>query len=215
MKIVEVEIIFAQQQLTLINQRALFWKDQSCLVIADLHLGKAAHFRRNGIPIPTQTHQRDVDSLKVLLQHYQPNHLLIVGDMFHAFQNDEVDSFTSLLNEHVDTEVILVKGNHDRLKADKIIALGVHAIKDSHTINPIRFVHQPDLDASVYQIAGHIHPGVTIKLPTHKNVRLPAFVVTEMQIILPAFSQFTGVDTHTQLQDAQYFALYNDGIIKL
>lgn len=215
MKIVEEEIIFGQHKLTLNNQRTLFWRDASCLVIADLHLGKAAHFRRNGIPIPTQTHQKDIDNLKVLLQLYKPRYLLIVGDMFHAFQNQEVDSFATLLDAYADTEVILVKGNHDRIKVDKIIALGVHAIKESHTINNVRFVHQPDFDSHFYQISGHIHPGVTIKLPTRKNIKLPAFIVAEKNIILPAFSQFTGIDTQCQLKEAQYFALYDDGIIKI
>ena len=38
--------------LTFTNARALYWKKENALIISDLHVGKSAHFRKNGIAIP-------------------------------------------------------------------------------------------------------------------------------------------------------------------
>ena len=40
------------QELELLPQKAIYWKDRNCLLIADLHLGKSTHFRKNGIAVP-------------------------------------------------------------------------------------------------------------------------------------------------------------------
>jgi metallophosphoesterase superfamily enzyme len=47
-----VDIEAAGEVLTLLPQRALFWPAMSMLVIADIHFGKAASFRAQGIPGP-------------------------------------------------------------------------------------------------------------------------------------------------------------------
>jgi metallophosphoesterase superfamily enzyme len=52
MKIIEKLISIKKESFILTNQRALFWKETSALILSDLHLGKTAHFRKNGIPLP-------------------------------------------------------------------------------------------------------------------------------------------------------------------
>jgi len=51
---------------------------------ADLHLGKAATFRRAGIPVPEGTSARDLARLATLVRDTGADRLLILGDLFHA-----------------------------------------------------------------------------------------------------------------------------------
>jgi len=64
-------------------------------------------------------------------------------------------------------------------------------------------------------ISGHIHPGVFIKGRGKQRIKLPCFQVTENQLILPAFSLFTGLNTRQSLQKCKNFAFTNDGIFEV
>src|SRR3569623_749217 len=46
----EVEVFV--ELFELLPQRAIFWKKEKMLLLADMHLGKVNHFRRSGIPAP-------------------------------------------------------------------------------------------------------------------------------------------------------------------
>ena len=48
----EISINFAGEQLTLNQYRSIFWDKEKSLILSDLHLGKTAHFRKNGIALP-------------------------------------------------------------------------------------------------------------------------------------------------------------------
>lgn len=64
MTIIEQSIDFGNSKFILTNQRAVFWPAQMALLLSDLHLGKAAHFRKNGIALPTQVTMQDIQRLK-------------------------------------------------------------------------------------------------------------------------------------------------------
>lgn len=210
----EQEITWAQHTLILTNKKAIYWPAQKTLILSDLHLGKAAHFRRNGIPIPSQIHQRDLDVLEKLLLHYAVKKVIVVGDLIHAHQNGEVLDFKNFLQQFSEIEFILIKGNHDRIADRKILDLGMKAIYNTFNIDGIEFVHEPEKCAD-YQISGHIHPGVTVRLPTNKHFRLPSYVVSESMIILPAFSQFTGLDTKQSFEKSVNYAILDTGIMAI
>jgi len=93
MNIKKKEITIAQQHFTLTNQSALFWKEHSTLVISDLHLGKTAHFRKNGIALPVDLIKEDLKRLRDLIIHFDAEQLLIVGDFLHAGKNSEIEIF--------------------------------------------------------------------------------------------------------------------------
>lgn len=46
------------------NLRAVFWKRENALIIIDLHIGKSAHFRKNGIAIPAGILEKDLKNLQ-------------------------------------------------------------------------------------------------------------------------------------------------------
>ena len=208
----EQEITWATHKLILTNKKAIYWQGQRTLILSDLHLGKAAHFRRNGIPIPAQIHQKDLDLLEILLHYYDVQKVIVVGDLIHANANGEVLDFNNFLQKFQAIEFILIKGNHDRIADRKILDLGFKSVCNTLNVEGITFVHEPE-NCAEFQISGHIHPGVTVKLPTNKHFRLPSFVVSEQMIILPAFSQFTGLDTKQLLDKAVNYAVLDTGIM--
>ena len=208
----EQEITWAAQKLTLTNQKAIYWEKQKTLILSDLHLGKAAHFRRHGIPIPSQIHHKDLGILEKLILHYQVDKVIIVGDLIHANQNGEVLDFKNFLQHFKEVQFLLIKGNHDRIAERKILDLGIAGIYDSYELDGLCFVHEPQ-PCEGKLISGHIHPGVTVRLPTNKHFRLPSFVVSEDMIILPAFSRFTGLDTKQVVQKAVNYAVLDTGIM--
>jgi len=54
---------------------------------------------------------------------------------------------------------------------------------------PFRFCHHPGSHPPLYTFAGHLHP--VVKLPGLPS-RWPIFWIQPTQLILPAFSDFTG-----------------------
>ena len=43
------------EAITLLAERGLLWPVQKALIVADLHWGKAGHFRKHGIAVPAKT----------------------------------------------------------------------------------------------------------------------------------------------------------------
>lgn len=215
MNVVEQAISFAGETLVLTNQRALFWPRKEALVLSDLHLGKAAHFRKNGIALSTQVSVHDLQRLAQLIAHYTARLVIIAGDLVHAGANKEVELFGTLTEQFSETRFILIRGNHDRFPDDKLKAIGIYAVYQQWNMDTIDFSHKYNEDTGGPTISGHIHPGVSVQLPAGKRLRLPCYVVTENRLILPAFSLFTGLDTSLVSEDAEYYAFYEGGIFKI
>ena len=171
--------------------KAIFWKEKSVLILSDLHLGKAAHFRKYGIPIPSQIHSEDMMRLYSLIKTFSPTKIIIVGDLFHSDYNDEWNMFESLVISLPQTNFHLIKGNHDLLD-DHIYDKTVQCF-DELEIKPFSFVHDPEKSTSgLYAICGHIHPSISIKAKGRQNMRVSCFYFSEKFGVLPSFGNFTG-----------------------
>ena len=46
------QIKIQQQNFVLLSSGAIYWIEKATLMLADPHLGKIAHFRKNGIAVP-------------------------------------------------------------------------------------------------------------------------------------------------------------------
>ena len=58
----------------------MYWERENTLILSDIHIGKTAHFRKHGIPMPDDVLQNDLKRLKQLIQHFKAKTLLVVGD---------------------------------------------------------------------------------------------------------------------------------------
>ncbi len=207
----EIEVL--GEQLLLCNQRAMFWEAKSMLILSDMHIGKSAHFRKNGIPIPNAVLKNDLDKLEKLIAYFGAQQVLINGDILHAGDNTDVDFFCDWKNG-IPAEFHLIKGNHDRISKDLEAKLCLTSVQEELKTGPFCFVHELDETRADFQITGHIHPGIEIRNKI-KNIRLPCFAVTERQILLPAFSEFTGLDTRNLPSRATFFPFTSNEIFEL
>ena len=199
----EISINFAGEQLTLNQYRSIFWDKEKSLILSDLHLGKTAHFRKNGIALPNGVIEKDLENLQKLIEHYEPEKIIIVGDLFHAELNSEIEIFRKWFEDFNTIKWLLVKGNHDRFS--KKFGMEETEIHETETLI---FCHESLDSLQKPQIGGHIHPGVTLMAQNRQKLKFPCFLVSENQIILPAFSQFTGLDTNFEKKQSSTFKKY-------
>jgi len=205
-----LEIQIEGEKLILLPQRACFWERKSTLIISDLHLGKAGHFRKHGIPVSRQVHITDLAILNSLLKTHQPKRLILLGDLFHSVENLEWIDFQKFMGEHLNVEFILVQGNHDILE-EYPKSLTVRAKLEEA---PFSFTHIKEED-EYYNVSGHIHPGVTIRGRARQGITMSCFLFSETHAILPAFGQFTGIKKIKPLSTDRAFAITDRSVIEL
>ena len=100
----------------LLPGRAAFLAATATLLVADVHLGKAATFRNAGIPVPEGSAQADLARLERLVRDTAARRLIVLGDLFHARSGCTqavFDEFAAARAGMPDTEVLLIAGNHD------------------------------------------------------------------------------------------------------
>lgn len=212
MNIITHDISFAGTSLTLTNQRVLFWKKHNILILSDLHLGKAAHFRKNGIALPTQVTLHDLQRLENLIRYLPVKQVVIVGDIIHAGANTEVSLLQHFIGKFPDIHFVLIKGNHDRFTNTQWTTMGIHQIYQDWYLDNIYFTHQTNIIPHSATIIGHAHPGVRVRMPTKQFITFPCFVVSSQQITLPAFSRFTGLNTSPVSRDSARYAFHEQDI---
>ncbi|PQJ80318.1 ligase-associated DNA damage response endonuclease PdeM [Polaribacter porphyrae] len=215
-KIVTHKILCNNEVLELTNQRVIFWKSQSSLILSDLHIGKSAHFQKSGIPIPSSILAKDLERLLELIHHFKANELIVVGDLFHASYNSDLDEFKDWLTQFNNLKIKLIKGNHDRLKTIVYEDFGIEVFHKDLQIYSLKFVHDfKKTDKNAFTISGHTHPGVSIKGKGKQRIKLPCFQVTESQLILPAFSLFTGLNTKDCPKNCTNYCFTEDGFFEV
>jgi DNA ligase-associated metallophosphoesterase len=182
-------------------ERAIWWEAERTLIVSDLHLGKAAHFRRHGIAVPNAVNADTLNRLESLVAQWNPKSLLVLGDLFHSEENAEWGEFRAWMmriRTEYDLQTIhLVEGNHDILPESAFQGLD---IQRSTTWNrePFVFAHDPKhlvhLPAGAIGVAGHLHPAVSMKGKGKQSLKLPCwwFDAKRQILTVPTFGTFTG-----------------------
>lgn len=214
-----MEYILRQQRLILLSEKAIWWTEEKMLLVADIHLGKVGHFRQAGIPVPTKIHYADLHTLSTLIRQYCPHSLTILGDLFHSKLNNEWLMFEEWCENHKNLEINLIKGNHDIIPTKLFESQHIKVFPTTWEKPPFIFSHIPldtnDLDESLYNLCGHLHPAVTLNGKGKQSLRLPCFYFTQKQGYLPAFGQFTGMANITAKHGDTIFAIANENVIQI
>lgn len=190
----DIPFEWREQHWRLSAGRAVFWEEEQTLIIADLHVGKSAHFRKAGIAVPANIVQEDLYRLQRLITKYHPKQVIVVGDMFHSSANNDVQYFKLWRQQFALIPFLLITGNHDILAPELYKELDIDQ-EDSLCLHNIFFVHDAaDAPSSCneYVFSGHIHPGVRLVGYGRQHLRLPCFYFGPEAAVLPAFSHFTG-----------------------
>lgn len=205
-----------ERKLLLLSQKAVLIPDERVLLVTDLHLGKANHFRRSGIPVPNAINSKNLETLVQLVNSHKPERVIFLGDLFHSTYNEEWEALGQVVRHFADVQFQLVRGNHDvmselqykrcRLEVFEMLQLG-----------PFLFTHEPmdTIPENQYNISGHIHPGVKLRGKGRQSIVLPCFYFGKNQAILPAFGAFTGFVKVRVKKGDQVFIIAEQQIIKI
>jgi len=169
---------------------ALFWPEQSLLVVADLHFEKGSAFAARGVFLPPYDTASTLAALARLIAFYQPRCVVALGDSFHdctAGQRISTDDRRGIRGLQLGRDWIWIAGNHDQL-----LPAGVGGEpKAQFALGPIVFRHEPAAGEVVGEIAGHLHPVARVA-GRGGSVRRRSFVSNGARCVLPAFGAFAG-----------------------
>src|SRR5690606_7264548 len=200
-----------KQNFTLHHSGAIFWNEKKMLLIADVHLGKVAHFRKHGAAIPANAAFQNLEKLTEICNHFQPETICFLGDLFHSKLNEEWRDFEKWV-EYTKANVILISGNHDIIPKYLYEDLGVKVF-DELLLDGFLLTHHPTEINGTFNFSGHVHPGVRMRGVGRQYMRFPCFYKTDNQLILPAFGNFTGKHILKPSKMDEVFAIVEGEVI--
>jgi len=205
------KISIKNNDFTLHPSGAIFWEIKKMLLITDVHLGKVVHFRKHGAPVPANAAYKNLEKLTEVTNHFEPDTVCFLGDLFHSKLNEEWQDFEKWV-AYCKAEVILITGNHDVIPRYLYEDIGVKVF-DELLLDGFHLTHHPTEIKGTFNFSGHIHPGIRMKGIGRQFLKLPCFYKTENQLILPAFGNFTGKHILTPSETDEIFAIVEGEVI--
>jgi uncharacterized protein len=167
---------------------ALFWEEQSLLVVSDLHLEKGSSFASRGVLLPPYDTAATLSRLAAVIARHDPKTVIALGDSFHdrnAHERLSAPDREAISALQARRDWIWISGNHDpALPSD----LG-GVVASEVAIGAIVFRHQPTGAAG--EIAGHLHPKARVATRARWLERR-CFASDGERAILPAFGAYSG-----------------------
>jgi DNA ligase-associated metallophosphoesterase len=202
-----MRIAVRDEEFELLPDRCLYWPSQELLVVADVHLGKAETFQQQGLWLPAGSGGKDLSILRKVIAGRLVRRLIFLGDLVHSMAGvtGEVREDFARWMRNFGGEVQVVVGNHDAGLAKRWPAAWEQATLCDHVrLGDFVFQHHPvskaDAKEDFYWV-GHLHPTIPLQKGPDR-VRLPGFVISEFQGLLPAFSNLSGgYDVPTSFND--------------
>ena len=180
---------FAGEQFQALGSGALFWPDQRCLCVSDLHLCKTERTaRRHGTQLPPYETRDTLRRLSDAIDLTKPAQVICLGDSFDdlaAAQALSEDDRLEVSRLQAGRRWIWIEGNHDPGPVD----LGGEHLAEL-SLGPITFRHIAMRDGSA-EISGHYHPKATL-VTRARAISRPAFLKDRQRLIMPAFGTYTG-----------------------
>ena len=210
-----VEIDVAGARLRLLGQRAACLVDEATLLVADAHIGKAASFRRLGVPVPRGTTTQTLQRLSQAIEASGARRVVFLGDMLHsahAHAPATMQALAAWRMAHASLELCLVRGNHDERAGDPPAVLGVQAVDEPLRLGGLALCHHPRPLTGAYVLAGHLHPCVVVAGRAHQRLRLPCFHFGDRVGVLPAFGAFTGMHALRPGAGERVYVVVDDGV---
>lgn len=202
--------------LEILPEGAAFVRDSATLVLADLHLGKSAAFRAQGLPVPEGDNARDFGRMLALAEKYGAACLVVAGDLFHA-PTGITPELRSQLAGFLDTlgvPVTLVLGNHDAKLP--VIPNRLHAVRRLDLAENLAIIHDPaDANRDALHLCGHLHPIVKIPDGRRTSLRMKCFLRRGNTLILPSFGGFTGGAVMKPQPGDRFFVTLRERVIEL
>jgi uncharacterized protein len=169
---------------------ALYWREESALIVADLHLEKGSSFARRGQLLPPYDTTETLARLARLIAHYAPRTVIALGDNFHDGDGParlSAQDRASLAALQRGRDWIWITGNHDPDPAEGIGG----SFAATLALGALTFRHIPSHDAPEGEIAGHLHPVARVA-QRGRAVSRRCFACDGRALVMPAFGAYTG-----------------------
>jgi|WetSurMetagenome_2_1015567.scaffolds.fasta_scaffold89491_2 uncharacterized protein len=202
----DCSILLNGETLVLDATGAAFWPAGKTLVVADLHFEKGSAYARAGQLLPPYDTRATLQRLEALLAHFRPARVVALGDSFHDHTADNRLDGTevarlAMLTES--TEWLWVEGNHDPKPP---AWLGGKVVGEA-VLGPLVLRHIPAPLHHKGEVAGHLHPCITIRR-NGLSVRRRCYLSDGERLVLPAFGAYTG---GLDVRDRAVTELFEDG----
>lgn len=169
---------------TLTPHRAAVHLPSGTAVVADLHLGYAAHRQALGEAIPQWSESAVMHRLWQLCEDMKIVRLVIAGDLVERGATGLAAAQTFIAQgKQLGLEMILVEGNHDRGLPE---IPGLQRIKEEWHMAGIVIRHQVNEPAARFTMSGHWHPVLRAGVDGDS---LPCYLTADRALILPAQSE--------------------------
>lgn len=214
-----VDVVAGGEELRLLPDKAVWWPAERTLLVADLHIGKAAAFRAHGVPVPRGTTSATLAALDALLARWPAARcVLCLGDFLHAPEAHAPATLAALARwraRHAVLELNLVRGNHDDRAGDPPAALAIEVVDEPLRLRGLALCHHPRAVAGAYVLAGHLHPCVSLGGSANDRLRLPCFHFGPEVGVLPAFGDFTGMRAIRRVPGDRVYVVADGGVAAL
>ena len=167
---------------------ALFWQEQSLLVVSDLHLEKGSSFAARGVLLPPYDTLATLGRLASVVARFDPKTVIALGDSFHdrtAHQRLSTANREAIAALQARRDWIWISGNHDPALPSDFGG----AIASEVAIGPIVFRHEPT--GAMGEIAGHLHPKARVATRARWLERR-CFASDGERAVMPAFGAYAG-----------------------
>jgi DNA ligase-associated metallophosphoesterase len=168
---------------------ALHVPDFKALLVADLHFEKGSARAGRGVHLPPYDTRSTLVSLTSVVERFQPERLISLGDSFHDTTagerlDDDDRAGIKALSERCD--VYWLTGNHDPDAAGDVGG----QVVDEVVLGPLTLRHIPQ-SGQCSEIAGHLHPVASV-VRRGRRLRRKCFIADQSRMVLPAFGAYTG-----------------------
>lgn len=209
-----LEIKFQQTLIQLLPEKTIYLPEHHTLVIADWHLGKLMHFRKNGLFVPSVAPTKEFEKIETMFQYFTVRRVILLGDLFHSELNSDWTYFINFLNKHSKISFLLTKGNHDILPKEFYAISNLEVVK-TFLLQDVVFSHESiQVQSHQLNIIGHHHPGIRLHGKAKQSFTLPCFVLEKNQLIIPAFGEMTGLFPFRKQANNQIYVILGSEIIE-
>jgi uncharacterized protein len=211
-----------QQPLHLLPELAAWDEQLRTIIVADLHLGKTASFQDAGIPLPEGADTMTLQRLGRLVDRHSAQHVLVLGDVFHARRPNQEHVLELLRQWHAQrpqVQWIVVPGNHDRRVPWSEWMPWAQVLPEGAAWGAwIAHHHPPEqvpAGPRILRFAGHLHPGIELGPRSMKKLRSKCFWLKNQTLIFPAFGDFTGLEIVQREPGERIWVSVHDKVVEL
>ena len=148
----------------------LYFKKTNTLVIGDLQIGYEASLNKEGVLVPRQQFDLMIKMLRRMIEKVEIKRIIVNGDIKHEFGEINEQEWREILNLldflKENRELILIKGNHDKMLEPIITKRGFKLV-NYFKIGKSMVLHGDEIinecKYSNLIVIGHEHPAVRLK----------------------------------------------------